>query len=268
MLDLAKTCLWERSFRRKGALMHANRQLLTLLITVLASSWTYSSCVILLHGLVRTDRSMLKMEEALVEEGYHVINRSYPSRDHPIKTLATLAITPALESCSAHGPVNFVTHSLGGILVRQYLSTHNIRALKRVVMLGPPNQGSEAVDQLGDLPGFHYVFGEAGLQLGTGPLSTPNRLGSAHFDVGIIAGTRSINGPLSMLIPGADDGAVALARTHLTGMNDHMAMPVTHSFMMQNKAVIAQVIFYLEHGHFKRDAQDATKSIDQIDDSK
>ena len=152
-----------------------------------------ADCVILLHGLARSSHSMEALEDALKNAGFFVINNGYPSRAHPIAQLANLAIEPALEQCPRNMTVNFVTHSLGGILVRQYVSQHSVANLHRVVMLGPPNKGSEVVDKLGDVPGFYFINGDAGLQLGTGELSVPNALGEADFDVGIIAGTRSIN---------------------------------------------------------------------------
>ena len=211
---------------------------------------TQASCVILIHGLARSSSSMESLEEPLIKEGFLPINIDYPSRDYPIEQLAELAIKPALGQCPKDMKVNFVTHSLGGILVRQYLRAHEISNLNRVVMLGPPNKGSEIVDKLGEVPGFHFINGDAGLQLGTGELSVPNTLGKANFDVGIIAGTRSINLILSTLIPSTDDGKVSIENTKLEGMNDHIAMPVTHPFMMKNKKVIAQVVNYLKNGNF------------------
>jgi len=213
-----------------------------------------ASCVVLLHGLARTPSSMETLEKALIRDGFSPINEGYPSREHSIELLAELAIKPALEKCPKDMSVNFVTHSLGGILVRQYLSKHEVANLNRVVMLGPPNKGSEVVDKLGDAPGFHFINGDAGMQLGTGELSIPNTLGKANFDVGIVAGTNSINWILSSLIPNTDDGKVSVESTKLEGMRDHIEMPVTHPFMMKNVSVIAQVINYLKNGSFEHDS--------------
>jgi len=223
-----------------------------LLITglLLMTSTAHASCVILLHGLARTSSSMTVMEERLLEQGYHVINDGYPSRDASIEELAEIAIAPAIQICNDYDEINFVTHSLGGILVRQYLSRHEIPKLKHVVMLGPPNQGSEVVDKLNKIPGFQFINGDAGLQLGTSDLSVPNKLGPANFDVGIIAGTQSINLILSTFIPGVDDGKVSIESTKLEGMNDHLEMATTHTFMMKNKKVLEQVTHYLSNGKF------------------
>ncbi len=226
-----------------------------ILFVCLIFAWQASQaeCVILLHGLARTAGSMQKLAEQLDAREYQVVNLGYPSRDHTIEVLSDLAINPALKRCGSQTKINFVTHSLGGILVRYYLSQHAVPNLNRVVMLGPPNQGSEVVDKLSDMPGFYWINGDAGMQLSTAENSVPNRLGEADFDLGIIAGTRSINFILSMLIPGQDDGKVSVDRTQLIGMRDHIVMPVTHPFMMKNNNVIAQVIYYLKHGKFLRE---------------
>ena len=196
---------------------------------------------------------MKKLERALIDRGYATINVSYASTRDTIENLAVEAIGPAIASCHAGTTIHFVTHSLGGILVRQYLRDHDIPNLGRVVMLGPPNKGSEVVDRLRDFPGFHFFHGDAGLELGTGETSVPNLLGRADFDLGVIAGTRSINLFLSSMIPGPDDGKVSVENTRLDGMRDHLEMEVTHPFMMRNDRVIDQVIHFLDNGEFSRD---------------
>ena len=226
---------------------------IAILIFLLIPLQAHSSCVVLLHGLARSDSSMKKLNIELQKENFQTVNVDYPSRDYTIEELAEIAISPALELCSNHDEIHFVTHSLGGILVRQYLSNHEIPNLGRVVMLGPPNKGSEVVDKMKNVPGFHFINGDAGMQLGTGEMSVPNKLGPAEFDVGIIAGTESINLILSLIIPSSDDGKVSVERTKLEGMNDHIEMETSHPFMMKNKMVIAQVIHYLNHGNFERE---------------
>lgn len=223
-----------------------------ILLLILSAPALAGDCVILLHGLARTSNSMNKMEHALHKAGYQVANIDYPSRKATIEELADKTIQRGLEQCPAEASVNFVTHSLGGILVRQYLSTNRIEQLKRVVMLGPPNKGSEVIDKLSGKPGFKLINGPAGFQLGTGKASVPNKLGPADFDLGIIAGTHSINLILSSMLPNPDDGKVSVANTKLEGMNDHIEMPVTHPFMMRNPKVIAQVIHYLQQGSFEK----------------
>jgi len=117
-------------------------------------------CVVLLHGLMRSSTSMNTMQRELEAEGFLTANIDYPSRDHTVEELAGPTIEEGLATCRAYESterIHFVGHSLGGILVRQYLSENDIPELGRVVMLGPPNQGSAAVDEMEDVPGFDWL---------------------------------------------------------------------------------------------------------------
>lgn len=206
----------------------------------------------LLHGLARSDQSMTKMASALAAEGYDVINVGYASTKAQIDTLAAEAIGSAFAEPKARQAtrIHFVTHSMGGILVRQYLKAHSIERLGRVVMLGPPNQGSEIVDKLGDTWIFSAINGPAGRQLGTKPDSLPNQLGPATFDLGVIAGDRSINGINSLLIPGPDDGKVSVERTKVAGMKAHLVIHATHPYLMKNPRAIRETVHFLRKGKF------------------
>ncbi|HMP88665.1 MAG TPA: alpha/beta fold hydrolase [Kiritimatiellia bacterium] len=208
--------------------------------------------VVLLHGLGRSSDSMKKMESALRKAGFVVYNVNYPSRTASIETLADKVITSALQNdqfddCST---VHFVTHSLGGILVRSYVARHDTARIGRVVMLGPPNQGSEVVDRIGAWPVFKSIGGLAGQELGTGDNSTPNHLGPVAFELGIIAGDRSINWINSLMIDGKDDGKVSVERTKVEGMTGHMVIHATHPYLMKNKQAIMNTIHFLKTGTF------------------
>jgi triacylglycerol lipase len=208
--------------------------------------------VILLHGLCRTSASMTRMERTLSEAGYQVQNIGYPSRTASVQQLADDTIGQAVANCQRDGVarVDFVTHSLGGILVRSYLARHPLPSLGRVVMLAPPNRGSEVVDKLGDWFLFKWINGPAGRELGTNPGSTPNQLGPVTYPVGVIAGDRSINWINSLLIPGRDDGKVSIERTKLPGMNDHIVVHTAHPFIPKNREAIRQTIQFLRTGAF------------------
>ena len=165
-------------------------------------------CVVLLHGLARSEKTMGIMQNRLRQSGYKVVNQGYPSREYAIQELAQMAVGEGLKACGEQvaGQVHFVTHSLGGILVRAYFRHNDRSNLGRVVMLGPPDRGSEIVDNLKTNPMYYWLNGPAGMQLGTSSDDLPSSLGEVNFDLGIIAGTRSINPGLSTIIPGLDDG--------------------------------------------------------------
>lgn len=234
-------------------LKSASSLFLALLLTAPALPASTGDCVVLLHGLWRDDDSMNKMERTLSEAGFEVRNIGYQSTERTIQELSAETIPRATRACENTGDIHFVTHSMGGILLRHYLEHDDIDRLGRVVMLGPPNQGSEVVDTYSEFPGFQWFGGPAGLQLGTGEASIPRSLGPVTFDVGIIAGYRSINPILSSIIPDRDDGKVSVESTRVEGMNDHIEMPVTHVFMMRNGKVLDQVIHYLHNGSFQRE---------------
>lgn len=197
---------------------------------------------------------MKKLEQRLLDADYAVANIDYPSRKFKIDKLVELAVEPGIEQCEENNgsKIHFVTHSLGGILVRTYLREHKLEKLGRVVMLAPPNQGSEVVDVLKDFPGFFKFNGPAGLQLGTDSGSVPLSLGPVDFELGVIAGTTSINLILSLMLPNPDDGKVSVESTKVEGMRDFISLDVTHPFMMKSDRVISQAISFLRDGKFQK----------------
>ena len=213
-----------------------------------------SEAIILLHGLARTSHSMNKAAKLLATYGYKIINVNYPSQKYTIETLALDYITPALKQCTSKDilQIHFLTHSMGGILIRYYLSTRNIDNLGRVVMLAPPNQGSEVVDKMSGWTIFNLINGPAGRQMSTDKNSLPNKLGPVNYPVGIIAGDKSLNPLLSLLLPLANDGKVSVIRTQVQGMDDFIVMPCSHTFIMQREAVIEQALQFIQQGCFAK----------------
>ena len=214
--------------------------------------------VVLLHGLCRTTHSMKKMKDALTEEGYTVHIPSYPTRRKPIRALAEEHLAPFLQQpeLQSASRLHFVTHSLGGIVLRQHLAEHRVRNLGHIVMLGPPNQGSHVVDNIGHWRSFRSLNGPAGGQLSTARSSLPNQLGPLGHPHGVIAGRCSINWINSRMIPGPDDGKVAVSHTTLPDTSHHLVMRVTHPYLMQNRKVIREVTHFLSEGVFSNTANE------------
>jgi triacylglycerol lipase len=209
-------------------------------------------CVVLLHGLNRSWRAMRPMADALQEAGFTTANVDYPSQSGPIEAIAPLAVGIGLEECRATGAsrIHFVTHSLGGILLRYQNKNSPIPDLGRVVMLGPPNQGSEIIDRTRDWPGFEMLSGEAGAQLGTDAESMPSLLGPVYFELGVIAGTGTINGITSAMLPDPDDGKVSVASTQITGMNDFLIVGSSHRYLVRDEVVFRNTESFLRTGEF------------------
>ena len=206
--------------------------------------------VILLHGMAQNAWSMAWLAHDLRSAGYRVHNIGYPTRPYDVAELSARYLAPAVAACEPTAPVHLVTHSLGGIIARHYLQHAHLPFGSRIVMLAPPNQGSEVADAVRSWPLYRWWMGRVGQQLGTGPDSIVHTLGPIAAAVGIIAGNRSIQPWFSWLIPGEDDGAVSVASTRLDEMRDFIVVAASHTMIMFNREARAQVRHFLRHGEF------------------
>ncbi len=208
--------------------------------------------VVVLHGLARSPASMAILAGRLESEGYRVVSFGYPSRSEPIEALSDRLGETISECCAAEADdVHFVAHSLGGVVVRSYLDGRDAPHRGRIVMLAPPSQGSEIVDHFADSPLLDRFLGPATLQLGTDTAGIARQLGPIDYDLGIIAGDRSLNPVGSWLIPGPDDGMVGVERTQAEGAADVLVLPATHTFIMNRRDVAREVVHFLRDGSFQ-----------------
>ena len=209
-----------------------------------------NECVILLHGLARTQHSMSRLESTLIKHHYIVVNDHYPSTKKPINALAKEYIPPMLDKCLKNHPrrIHFVTHSLGGIILQQYLQKNKISKLDHIVMLGPPNHGSPLADLLHNLWIFKFFLGPVIAELTT----KKNNIILVHdqYNIGIIAGNYNLNPFGYIVFNEPNDGKVSISSAQMSQMTDFIVLPVTHTFMMSNAVVEKQTLHFLTYGRF------------------
>jgi pimeloyl-ACP methyl ester carboxylesterase len=216
---------------------------------------TTKGAVVLLHGHGRTRRSMRPIAAALTEAGYSTFSPSYGGQWRSMAAIVD-HLKPSISEFAeeAEGPLHIVTHSLGGLVARAFLTAQRPSHLGRVVMLAPPNAGSDLADLLFRLGLGRLVLGPVGAHLQTSShLIDEHLFGHVDFDLGIIAGNRALV-PIftKRLLPRPNDGKVAVASTHVQGMSDHIVLPVSHTLMVYDRRVIAQILAFLANGSFGR----------------
>ncbi|MCE4223925.1 alpha/beta fold hydrolase [Methylobacterium sp. C25] len=211
--------------------------------------------VVLLHGTARRASSMRSLERAFAAAGYATLNIDYPARQAALGTIAGIIRSDIATFSARVAQVHFVTHSMGGLVARALITRHRPAKLGRVVMLGPPNGGSEVADALRHSRLYRRFFGPAGAQLATQRSETLTRLvGPVDYPLGIIAADRSLY-PLEswLLLPGPNDGRVTVARTRVDGMSAHLTLHTTHITMMWNHRVIREALHFVREGRFASD---------------
>lgn len=210
--------------------------------------------IVLLHGLGRSATNMLILEWRLEALGYRVCNIGYDTRVPRIEDAIAEVYTEVVACRAKGGRLHFVTHSLGGLVLRGLLGSHTLAELGYAVMLAPPNRGSEIADRLHAYGWLGPVMGPLSTQLGTGAEDLPQRLPLPTIPFGVIAGDQWINPAGPLWLPSPHDGTVSVESTRLAGMRDHIVMPYTHTFIMNAAAVADQVDAFLRHGRFARAA--------------
>ena len=189
------------------------------------------------------------MEQFFTARDYEVHRLAHPPTKEDLGQLGEQIRTEAQGLCST--TPKFLTHSIDGIILRVIKSTHPDFAGARVVMLGQSNHGSEIADGWRDWKLFVQLIGPVGARLGRD--GRARELPNVDFGLGIIAGSRSLNPYYSYLIRGPDDGKVSIEATKVAGMTDHIVLPVTHTFMMNNAEVLNQALHFFQNGYFRKE---------------
>ncbi|HEX5436651.1 MAG TPA: alpha/beta fold hydrolase [Gemmatimonadaceae bacterium] len=208
--------------------------------------------LVLLHGLGRTARSMHRLAVEGSRRGYQVRNIGYPSRRAGVLVHAE-RVGLALAALPDGKPLYAVTHSMGGIVLRAALAGGWLapERVGRVVMLAPPNAGTEMADWLCRMPLLRHVLGPATLELRTGPAGILAMLPPVPFELGVIAGAMRRRSLSASLFDGPNDGKVSVARARVEGMRDFLVVGRGHTSIMNAPDVIDQTFHFLAHGAFE-----------------
>lgn len=211
-----------------------------------------NECVVLVHGLWRSGNAMNSIASDLEEHGYDTISVDYPSTQLEIPVLAEQHLPVGLDECKKKGAkrIHFVTHSMGGILVRQYLQAHRLPEGGKVVMLSPPNQGSELSEKFGDSWWYQWIVGPAGISLSQKESGIISTLDTIAEPVGIIAAYRNWSLWPESWLPKPNDGTVSVQSMKLAEMDDFVLVNSGHAMMRFNSETQYQIRHFLAKGMF------------------
>ena len=208
--------------------------------------------VIVVHGILRTSGTFAAMCPALRKAGYAVIEFEYPSTRFGIVDAAD-DLRQVIESLEGIEEINFVVHSMGGLVVRASLKEHRDLRIKRMVMLAVPNQGAEMADLLRWSYTIRFLLGPAVRQLVTDRDGLIPTLPTPDFEFATIAGARGHQSGFNPFIPGDDDILVTVASAQLPGAADSMTVRAFHRFIPGNAAAIDATIRFLQTGSLRPD---------------
>jgi pimeloyl-ACP methyl ester carboxylesterase len=212
--------------------------------------------VIVMHGLADPRRSMSTIAKYLEQtERYSVFNLAYASTRGDVGQHAA-ALDRVIQRLVGIEEINFVAHSLGNLVIRHYFRDQTASGrgpdvrIKRIVMLGPPNQGAQLAKRMGRNGLFEFFAGASGQQLAAKWDELQSKLAIPTCEFGIIAGGIGTTNGRNPLIQGDDDFVVRVDETRLAGARDFAVLPVIHTIMMNDPKVMEYTARFLEHGYF------------------
>ncbi|MDR1979409.1 MAG: alpha/beta fold hydrolase [Synergistaceae bacterium] len=211
-------------------------------------------CVVLVHGFMRQGWNMRYLSRELKRRGYVTFAPNLPTTFRDVRACGELlAEYLDAQRLPEDRVVHFAAHSMGGLVVRDYLSRHVVEGLGRVVLMGTPNKGSRHGNRaLRVAPRLRRLFGSLPDLSEPGPeISPPLNLPAP--EVGIIAGTRP-DPVRKMLLRGDNDGLVTLESVR--GVNvkvaDEILMPCPHEWLHWRSDTVEAIVSFLETGKFKK----------------
>jgi len=214
--------------------------------------------VILLHGFVGLPIMSRPQARMLRRAGFETRELGYDSWGKSLPQICDRLLPRVARIAErSDGPVHFVGHSMGGLVIRALLSRWRPVDLGHVVMLGTPNAGSEVADFVDSWAVLRPILGQAGPALVTRrPMSVEDLFGPVDYSLGIVAGDWNLPGtPFSHLFDGAHDGKVSVASTWLPEAADHIVLPLPHTLLLYHRDAHSAARHFLIHGRFAEDAQ-------------
>jgi pimeloyl-ACP methyl ester carboxylesterase len=200
--------------------------------------------LVLVHGLWFRAWCMRIISDRLQEDGFGTVRFSYSTTRKALGEGA--AALHDLCSRQPQGPVHFLGHSLGGLLILHMLNVTNWDRPGRIVFLGTPLCGSAVVRRVSTWPAGEKLFGQAVEHLGEGVRNWPS-----ERETGMVAGTRPVGlGRATGRLAVPNDGTVAVEETRNNNLTDRVELAVTHTGMLYSAEVVRQAAIFLREGHF------------------
>lgn len=227
-----------------------------------------NDCVILLHGFARTKSVMNKIQNALSDNGFSVINWSYNSITKNISAIAEDLNDMLKAKAEEFSQFSFVTHSLGGIVLRRLLKKYPGHKIRKVVMIAPPNQGASLarianglLTLINCIPLKPVKIIAKGALLLTPPVLTElmdrdyltKKCAVPKCKFIIISGKKSDRKTVTFsflrnicLGDVPNDGTVTIEETKLPGCEEHLVVNESHTSILSSKIVIKKIVEYLK----------------------
>ena len=190
------------------------------------------------------------MDRALEQDECTIERFDYTSTCNSIPA-SVACLAQVMRSLEGIETIDFVVHSMGGLVLRCCLQDYEDTRIRRAVLLGVPNRGARLAVRLHRNPVYRLVYGPARQQLTSDPAGLIPSLPVPQFDFGMIAGDRDGIKGYNPLLPEDNDGTVTVRSARLAGARDFLLVPTIHSFRMTDRHCIAAVRHFLEQGQFE-----------------
>jgi len=205
---------------------------------------------VFLHGALKSAFSMKRLEKAFARRGYQTFNWDYDSRNHTVEQNAAMLDSIVTARGYDQDVMHFVTHSMGALVARYYLTHYSPPRQGRFVMIAPPNQGSILATELQDFPPFRWIYKKNVDQLVMGDSTFAANLGIPECEFGIIAGGTGGKYGFTWYLPGDDDSVLSVKQTRLSGASDFVLVNHVHATIMREDDTIRNAMHFIEDGSF------------------